>query len=141
MSFEKYFNFFENYENGVTVRPNKTEKFTFFQNIKDNKRYRLFVTGQTSNCYLWKNEPDTPLLYRLIDDALDNENALNDQYCLDLSAKTETDYIKRVYKKILWKPLLFIFSKTSKVVINHDLGAQNKSSRQNRQELYKNVQL
>ena len=121
MSFEKYFNFFENYENGVTVRPNKTEKFTFFQNIKDNKRYRLFVTGQTSNCYLWKNEPDTPLLYRLIDDALDNENALNDQYCLDLSAKTETDYIKRVYKKILWKPLLYTSSKYNFYTKSHFL--------------------
>ena len=92
MSFEKYFNFFEDYENGVTVRPQKSAEFKFSQKINDNKKYRLFVTGQTANFYLWKNEPDTPYLYRLIDDALDTENAQQDQYCLDLSCSDFFDY-------------------------------------------------
>lgn len=106
MSFEKYFNFFEDYENGVTIRPKRSAEFKFSQKVKDDKKYRLFVTGQTANFYLWKNEPDTPYLYRLIDDALDTENAKNDQYCLDLSCKDFFDYTKRAYKKVLWQPIL-----------------------------------
>ncbi len=106
MSFEGYYNFYEDYENGVTVRPQKTVEFNFAAELKPDKKYRLFVVGETATYYLWKNEPDTPRLYRLLDDALDGENANQDQFCLDLSCKKNEAYTKRVYKKILWKPML-----------------------------------
>lgn len=87
MNFEKYSNFFEDYENGVTVRPQKTVEFNFAAELKPDKKYRLFVVGETATYYLWKNEPDTPTLYRLLTDALDSDNANQDQFCLDLSCK------------------------------------------------------
>ena len=106
MSFEKYYNFYEDYENGVTVRPQKTVEFNFSVDVKTDKKYRLFVVGETATYYLWKNEPDTPTLYRLLTDALDSDNANQDQFCLDLSCKKAENYIKRVYKKVMWKPVL-----------------------------------
>jgi len=106
MSFETYKSFFEDYEDGITVRPQKTAEFNFSTELKTDKKYRLFVVGETAMHYLWKNEPDTPYLYRLITDALDSENANQDHFCLDLSCKTEKNYIKRVYKKVLWRPVL-----------------------------------
>lgn len=106
MSFEKYFNFYEDYENGITVRPGKCTEFDFSVNAKEDKRYRLFAVGETATFYMWKNEPDTPQYYRLLTDALDSENANQDQFCIDLSCDSEKDYIKRVYKKVMWKPVL-----------------------------------
>ncbi len=106
MSFERYIGFFEDYENGVTVRPGKTAEFDFLADIKADKKYRLFVVGETATYYLWKNEPDTPTLYRLLTDALDSENANQDAFCLNLSCKKAENYIKRVYKKVMWKPVL-----------------------------------
>ncbi len=106
MNFEKYYNFFEDYENGVTIRPQKTVEFDFSANVKTDKKYRLFVVGETATYYLWKNEPDTPTLYRLLTDALDSDNANQDQFCLDLSCKKNEAYTKRVYKKVMWKPVL-----------------------------------
>lgn len=106
MSFENYFNFYEDYDNGVTVRPKKTAEFDFSVDVKADKKYRLFVVGETAMYYLWKNEPDTPQLYRLITDSLDSENANQDAFCLDLSCKKAEAYIKRAYKKVIWKPIL-----------------------------------
>ncbi len=106
MSFEIYNSFYEDYENGTTVRPQKTAEFNFTADIKTDKKYRLFVVGETAMYYLWKNEPDTPQLYRLLTDSLDSENANQDAFCLDLSCKKAEDYIKRTYKKIVWKPIL-----------------------------------
>lgn len=106
MSFEKYYNFYEDYDNGVTIRPKKTAEFDFSLDMKADKKYRLFVVGETAMYYLWKNEPDTPQLYRLLTDSLDSENANQDAFCLDLSCKKAEAYIKRTYKKIVWKPIL-----------------------------------
>ena len=38
MSFEKYFNFFEDYEKGVTIRPQKSAEFKFAQKINEDKK-------------------------------------------------------------------------------------------------------
>ena len=38
MSFERYTGFFEDYENGVTVRPGKTAEFDFLADIKADKK-------------------------------------------------------------------------------------------------------
>ncbi len=72
---------------------------------EENKSYRLFTVGETEQFYLWKNEPDCPHLYRMLTDALDNEHAIRDRYCLDLSCKKFEEYKKRIFKKIPWKPV------------------------------------
>ena len=93
MSFETYKNFFEDYENGVTIRPQKTAEFNFSVDLNADKKYRLFVVGETAMYYMWKNEPDTPQIYRLLTDALDQENANQDHFCLDLSCKNEEKFV------------------------------------------------
>lgn len=94
-------------DEGLTLRPGQSAKFTFDagQDI-DGRRARLFATGETALFYLWKDEPDYPRQYRKIEDALDTDHADKAQYCLDLSNPTGVDYVKRVYKKVLWPPML-----------------------------------
>ena len=107
MSFEKYTQFYDGKDEGVTLRPHgKAVEFSFTADPMEDKRYRLFTVGETEQFYMWKNEPDSPQLYRMITDALDTEHAIRDRYCLDLSCKRPEGYIKRVYKKIPWPPLL-----------------------------------
>lgn len=66
---------------------------------------RLFFTGETSLCYLWKSEPDYSILYRYIDDSLDTREARHDQFCLDFSAE-DLPYPKVAFRKVVWPPAL-----------------------------------
>ncbi|MBQ8742928.1 MAG: hypothetical protein IJZ03_06125 [Clostridia bacterium] len=103
MSFEKYCPFYSD-ENGTTMRPKGKASFSFKAEPKKDTRYRLYTTGETEQFYMWKDEPDGPVLYRSITDALDSKNALIDRYCLDLSSKRAEEFTKRLYKKIYWVP-------------------------------------
>jgi len=105
MSFEKYYSIYKN-NSGITLRPGKAgAEFEFDGDIKENKRYKLFVVGETSQFYWWKDEPDGKFLYNEITDGLNHEEAELDRYCLDFSAKQPFTYMKRVYKKVLWSPV------------------------------------
>lgn len=107
MSFEKYTQFYDGNNTGMTIRPlGKAAELNFAANVKEDKRYRLFTVGETEQFYMWKNEPDSPQLYRMITDSLDVSHAIKDRYCLNLSCDRAEDYIKRVYKKIPWPPML-----------------------------------
>ena len=107
MSFEQYTPFYHDNDTGTTLRPmGKGASFVFSLDPKENTKYRLFTVGETEQYYLWKNEPDAPLQYRALSDALDTRHAIRDRYCLDLSCKRYEDYLKRVYKKIMWPPML-----------------------------------
>lgn len=107
MSFESYNSFYKDYKDGVTIRAHrKGAEFDFSYNTSNDKRYKLFVAGETTLFYQWKNEPDYPAHYHVITDALDTENADKAQYCLDFSSEKEEGYIKRIYKKIMWPPML-----------------------------------
>ncbi|MEA4889378.1 MAG: hypothetical protein VB070_07935 [Clostridiaceae bacterium] len=105
-TFEQYHPLF-NEKQGHILRPGQTFSLTFDGGpfSDSSTASRLFFTGETALFYQWKNEPDYPLLYRLIDDALDYEHAGQARYCLNMSA-ADLDYPKRVYKKLLWKPIL-----------------------------------
>ena len=111
MSFEKYTQIYNGEPVGMTVRPKgKTEEINFTLDKKENTRYRLFTVGETEQYYLWKDEPDCPRLYHMLTDALDTEHAIRDRYCLSLSCKRYEDYLKRIYKKIMWTPKLSYLS-------------------------------
>ena len=106
MSFETYRQIYNGYDNGTTLRSGRAAEFTFCAEKKEDARYRLFVVGQTKMFYLWKNEPDEPANYRTLVDCLDDENALNAQYCLNMSSKKDEQYVRRAYKKVMWPPVL-----------------------------------
>lgn len=107
MSFESYLQIFDGYKSGRTLRAGgKGTEFAFEAKAQENKRYRLFVTGETALFYQWKDEPDNPAHYHTIVDALDPNHAFETQYCLNLSSKKPEDYIRRIYKKVMWPPIL-----------------------------------
>lgn len=106
MSFERYRQIYDGYETGRVLRAGgKGTEFTF-EAQKDDKRRRLFVVGDTALFYQWKDEPDDPAHYHSITDALDTQHAYQAQYCLDFSCKKPAEYIKRIYKKVMWPPVL-----------------------------------
>lgn len=106
MSFEKYIQFYNGGDNGLTVRPKKSREIEFSIVPDQAKDYRLFTVGETEQYYMWKDEPDGPMMYRSLTDALDTAHALRDRYCLSFSNKKRENYVKRVYKKIMWPPRL-----------------------------------
>lgn len=66
---------------------------------------RLFFTGETALFYQWKDEPDYPMLYRHIDDALSAEQAWRCRYALDFSGENYP-YPKVAYRKLPFPPIL-----------------------------------
>jgi len=107
VSFETYTPIYNGEPIGSTVRP-KGNAFELCFDLKPeaNKKYRLFTVGETEQYYLWKDEPDFPRLYHMITDALDTKHAIKDRYCLSLTSAKYEDYLKRIYKKVMWKPVL-----------------------------------
>lgn len=93
-------------ENEVVLRKGESRCFPFDAPIVKDKKYRLFVKGETTQFYLWKCEPDTPVNYHLISDSLDGEHANNAQYCLNVSRSKAHEHTWRAYKKMLWPPVL-----------------------------------
>ena len=107
MSFERYMQIYDGGEKGTTIRPHgRIGIFRFDLEKKEDTRYRLFTVGETEQYYFWKDEPDSQFLYRSLTDALDTEHAVRDRYCLDFSCKRVERYLKRVYKKVMWPPVL-----------------------------------
>ena len=107
MSFETYAQIYDGEPNGTTIRPHGNAfKVCFDMTPEADKKYRLFTVGETEQYYLWKNEPDYPRLYHMITDALDTKHAIKDRYCLSLTCTKYENYLKRVYKKVMWKPIL-----------------------------------
>jgi len=107
MGYERYINIRKDYTKGKTIRAGKAGYELCFELEPDiNKRYRLFTVGETAQFYQWKNEPDAHFQYALLTDSLDTEHAEISQYCLNFSSKSPEAYVKRIYKKILWKPVL-----------------------------------
>ena len=104
MSFEQYTPIYDGKQIGSTVRPRGNAFELCFDLCPEaDKKYRLFTVGETEQYYLWKDEPDNPRLYHMITDALDTKHAIKDRYCLSLSCAKYEDYLKRIYKKVMWK--------------------------------------
>ena len=107
MSFEQYTPIYDGKQIGSTVRPHgKAFEVCFDLCPEADKKYRLFTVGETEQYYLWKDEPDNPRLYHMLTDALDTKHAIKDRYCLSFSCAAYEDYLKRIYKKVMWKPVL-----------------------------------
>ena len=107
MSFENYEKVYDGYKQGTTLRAGGAPlTLTLPTAAQENKRYRLFVVGETAMFYQWKDEPDYPAHYRTLTDALDPLNAREAHYCLNLSSKKPEGYVRRVYKKVMWPPVL-----------------------------------
>ena len=103
MNFESYSRFYDGGERGTTIRVGgKGASFSFSADPKKDTKYRLFTTGESEQCYWWKDEPDGPFQYRTIADALDTTHAVRERYCLNFSSKQPEEYLRRIYKKIMW---------------------------------------
>lgn len=108
MNYEKYIPIYSDIEKGTVIRPKKEgAAFSFHLNKEKNKAYKLYVAGETAQNYLKKCEPACAEQYHSIEDALDSAHAVHDTFALDFSSKTPEDYVKRCYKKFLWKPMLY----------------------------------
>lgn len=108
MSFESYEKVYDGYSTrGTTLRAGGAGmSLALTKKAVAGKKYRLFVVGETALFYQWKDEPDYPAQYRTVTDALDTVHAHEAHYCLKLSSKQPEKYIRRVYKKVLWPPML-----------------------------------
>lgn len=106
MSFEKYTKFFDGEPDGKTVRIKGIAEFSFSAVPQENTAYRLFTVGESEQYYMYKDEPDGPLLYRSLSDSLNTEHAVHDAFCLDFSSRRSEDFIRRTYKKVMWPPVL-----------------------------------
>ena len=109
MNFESYKNIFiaQNEDDEVILKPcREPAMFHFTCDKREDKAYRLFVSGETGMFYLWRGEIDYPILYHTITDALSNEVTRKAQYSLNVSREHAEDFEWRVYKKIVWKPVL-----------------------------------
>ena len=85
-------------DEGTTLRPGAPQEavFEFQAEQPDSRSLRLMVCGETALHYLWKNEPDYPVRYRQIEDALCSANADQAQFCLRLGTEQPQPYIKRL---------------------------------------------
>ncbi len=107
MSFEKYSVIYRDYEDGNTLRPHgKKMCVNFTQLPQKDKKYRLFVTGETGLFYQWKSEPDMQRHYHTICDALNTKNAHRARFCLDFSSESPKNYVRRIYKRVTMPPIL-----------------------------------
>ena len=72
MNFEGYKNIFVAKEDDeIVLTPKKSPAiFKFNCEKRENLSYRLFVAGETGIFYFWRNEPDYPVTYHTITDAL-----------------------------------------------------------------------
>ncbi len=137
MNFEKYTRFFCDFENGKILRPKGAGQSFFFDAVpQKDKSYRLFVCGEVGLFYQWKNEPDHPVVYKDISDSLYSSEAERGAFALSFCSKREEQYIRRVYKKIIWEPRLSyldlvplpeeweigLFAKAKNLKINSELG-------------------
>lgn len=88
----------------IHLKPGRSHTFTFDgTGLQDADR--LFMTGETALFYQWKDEPDYPMLYRQIDDALSTKKSWKAQYALDMSADF-FHYPKVAYRRISFPPVL-----------------------------------
>ena len=109
MNFESYKDIFiaQNEEDEVILQPHQTPaNFHFFCDKREDKAYKLFVSGETGMFYLWRGEIDYPITYHTLTDALCNKTTRKAQYSLNVSRETAEDFEWRVYKKMMWKPNL-----------------------------------
>lgn len=108
MNYEKYIPLYSDPEKGTVIRPKgEGATFSFHLSKEEGKAYKFYVAGETAQNYLKKCEPACAEQYHSIEDALDSAHAVHDAFALDFSSKAPEEYVKRCFKKILWKPMLY----------------------------------
>lgn len=108
MNYEKYIPIYSDREHGTIIRPKKDgAQFSFAVKKDKGQAFKLYVAGETAQCYLKKCEPACTMQYHSISDSLDTEHAVHNSFCLDFSQKTPEKYVKRCFHKFLWKPMLY----------------------------------
>ena len=97
---EKYVGIFkaESESKRPFIKPGQEISFDTEVSDSQEKRFRLFFTGETNTHYTWKSEPDCWVNYGKIDDSLSSADSYRAQYCVKLEG---CDYPKIIYKKIL----------------------------------------
>ena len=91
---------------GEDIHLKPGEKYTLtFEGAGLETADHLFMTGETALFYQWKNEPDYPVFYRYIDDALNTQESWKSQYALDMSADFY-HYPKVAYHRVMFPPVL-----------------------------------
>lgn len=92
------------YTGAIHLKPGEAHEMTF-DGTGCTGADRLFFTGETALFYQWKDEPDYPVLYRRIDDALNTAEAERAQYALDLSGNGD-DFPRVAYHRLSFPPVL-----------------------------------
>ena len=69
--------------------------------------HKLFFSCEDASWAGLKNESGAELLYMLIDDSLNPDEAEENNYCLDLSCQAPRMFAKRAMRKISWQPLYY----------------------------------
>ena len=101
------YNLKEKTEN-ILLKNRQTYTFDFsYDKLDKDANHKLFFTCEDASWSGLKNESGAELLYMLIDDSLNAEEAEWNKFCLDFSCKKPLPYAKRVMKKILWQPLRY----------------------------------
>ena len=109
MDFEKCKDVFisDGEDGDIVLKPHgRPAEFGFSCEKREDKRYKLFVSGETGLFYMWRDEPDYPATYHTITDALSSEVTMRAQYSLDVSRAEAEKFEWRAYKKIMWPPAL-----------------------------------
>ena len=109
MSFEKVCNIKPDLTD-VILRTRQTAHFHFrTDTVSLSAQHRLYFTCENRMFFGWKDEQPSDKLFMLIDDALDQQHAEQDRYCLDLSCDTCKAYPKRALYKLTWPTHIGIY--------------------------------
>ena len=89
----------------LLLKKGESAEFKFLHNEPSN--CKLFFSCEDASWSALKNESGAELLYMLIDDSLNYEEAEINRFCLDFSCTSPLPFAKRAVKKIKWQPLNF----------------------------------
>lgn len=125
MSYETIFSI-KNCEKETILRKGKTAEFSFYTpNLNTEKKHSLFFTCEDKKFYQYKREGKNDVLYMLIDDSLNSEQACENHFCLDMSCKSPFLYVKRAAYKQMWTTDGIIEGETDE---NYTFGISAKAS-------------
>ncbi len=92
----------------IRLKSGDSCNFTFYLDTPETSaKHRLFFSCEDASWYGLKNESGAELLYMLIDDSLNSEEAEQNNYCLDFSTEKPLLFAKRALRKISWQPLMY----------------------------------
>ena len=95
-------------EENIRLRSGQSHTFDFsFDKLDISAKHKLFFSCEDASWYGLKNESGAELLYMLIDDSLNSDEAECNKFCLDFYCQNPLPFAKRALKKVLWHPLMY----------------------------------